>query len=204
MLQYIIMHFEFNKALSGQVTLEQLQVARLTLAGIREVDPSKVEDGIVLAEALQGVSRAVSDIVLARGVVQKTDLGAVLPSDSKNISSIVTSSNILRRFNDPASRTGRMFIAQPDVGNGASMGVHKVTADEQRVTHDIQIPPDRLIDQLLMQEPCLWDEQGVYARDFRDSQPDIAYPFYNHLHTVSAVQRYFSILQELSADLLDA
>jgi len=116
----------------------------------------------------------------------------------------IAAGNVLRRFASPVSRLGRMFIAQPSKGYGASMGVHEVVAKGQNATHDIVIPTDRLIDRLLMQEPCFWDEMGVYSRDFRSGRPDIAYPFNNRFHSEGAAQRYFTVLQELSAELVNA
>jgi len=188
------MAYEFDEALPNQVTSERLAVARSVVAAVCEIDPIVIEDGVVLAQTLQGVSRAVADIVISRGT----------PDFDISIMPEIAAGNVLRRFASPVSRLGRMFIARPSEEHGASMGVYEVTAGGQNATHDIVIPTDRLIDRLLMQEPCFWDEMGVHSRDFRSGRPDIAYPFNNRFHTEGAAQRYFAVLQELSAELVDA
>ena len=42
------MAYEFGKALPDQVTSEQLAVARSVVAAVCEIDPTVVEDGVVL------------------------------------------------------------------------------------------------------------------------------------------------------------
>lgn len=197
------MTYEFGKALPDQVTTERLEAARRFVATVCEIDPANIEDGVALAQTLQGVSRAVSDIALAKGGVETSDL-RVAPGFDPAIMPTITAGNILRRFADPVAELGRMFVAQPSKGFGASMGVHEVTSGGQTTTHDIVIPTDQFIDRLLMQEPCFWNEMSVYSRDFRSGQQEIAYPFNNRYYTEGAAQRYFAVLQELSAELVEA
>ena len=199
------MAYEFGKALPAQITPERLWVARSRVAAVCEIEPSTIKDSFMLAQTLQGVSRAVSDIVFAISAVETTDLRVVPGSDPATMLEN-DADNILRRFADPASRIGRMFVAQaqPSKGNGASMGVHEVTASSQKATHNVVIPTDQIIDRLLMQEPCLWDEEGVLSRDLRSRQSNRAYPFCSREYHEGDARRYFTVLQELSAELVDA
>lgn len=194
--------FEFFKALPDQVTTERLSEARLLVAGICEVDVSAIDDSTILAQRLQGVSRAVSDIVLAKGSVETTDLRQF---DKFNpvIMPEVAAGNVLRHFDEPETRTGRMFVAQPSKGYGAGMGVHMLgSGSSQLIMNEIYLPTDQQIDSLLSEEPCFWTEMGPYSQDFRSGRPDAAYPFHNRFYSEDVPQKYFGMLQELSTELL--
>ena len=57
---------DFFKARPDQVTTERLQEARAVVGRVCELDPASI-DSLTLAERLQGLSRAFSDIVLSKG-----------------------------------------------------------------------------------------------------------------------------------------
>ncbi len=193
--------YEFGKALPDQITTERLQEARFIVARVCDLDVDTVHDSITLAQNLQGVSRAVSDIVLAKGAVETTDLRTADHFDPQ-IMPAIAAGNILRNFDDPAARIGRMFVAQPSIGYGASMGVYEVGSTSQQITHEIHLPKDQQIDKLLTQEPCFWTEMGPYSMDFRNGRPDAAYPFHNKFYADGTPQKYLTVAQELSTELL--
>jgi hypothetical protein len=183
-----VKYFELSKAIPDQVTTERLHEARGAVSRILELDPASI-DATTLAERLQGMSRAVSDIVISKEVTRLAEPAAFY---------------ILRHFDDPQTRTGRMFVAQPYIGHatGASMAVHDVTPGNQRIVTRLHFPTDLQIDDLLMHDPASWNNMTGWAQDFRSGRPMQAYPFHNSLAGIGAPGRYLSLAQELSQELL--
>lgn len=197
------MAIEFGKPLPDQVTTERLRESVQVVRDVVEVDPQEITDSLVLAERIRGVAAAISDIVLSKGAFETTNL---TQAEAYNPNTMPASyvSNILRRYQNPDTREGRMFVAQPDRGVGATLGVHMIEGSSQRITHEIFVPSERNIYDLLGEEPALWSEMGPHSQDFRSGRPAPAYPFHNRFYDDGAPQRYFRLLQELSTDLLDA
>lgn len=81
------------------------------------------------------------------------------------------------------------------------MAVHEVIPNNALTRYEAHIPTDHMLDQILMQEPALWDNVSA-AIDFRGRQSIDAYPFHARFSDEGAAARYLSIVQELSAELL--
>lgn len=206
---------ELAKALPDQVTTARLREARLLIAGVCEVNAASVDDSVLLAKRLRGVSQAVTDIVVSRGAVEVMDLSTVDEFDP-TLMPALTATNIVRRFSDPSSRTGRMFVAHASRGYGASMAVdsvvergyydiyetpHRTDGKEYTCMYSVDIPTDEQVETLLSQEPCFWADSYHDSRDHR-GEPPMVYPFHSGRYTEGAPQRYFATLQELSTELL--
>lgn len=154
---------------------------------------------MALATALQGASRAVSDIVLSRGRVEST---ALYESDDYDLSIMppVAYHNIVRHYSGEYNEF--MFTAHPDIGLGAYMSMSSCTPTSSNLLYKITIPNDHKIDELLMQEPHSWEHRFQYAMDFRTGQPIASRPFHHDLCDEGANWRYITILQTLTRQLL--
>ncbi len=199
----IVSEYALDRVRVDQVTTEQLNRSRAVVARVCELDTRTI-DATRLAERLQGLSRAISDIVLARGEIEVTHFKG-LPEYVPGVTPEIFVSNVLRRHASPETRTGRGFTAVPGEGlAGASMSVKEVFVDDALHIYEASIPPDRVIDAFLMGEP---DPDLAYlcvaAQDWRiaGKNPVSATPFYRP-HDYSAPGQYLSIVQELSLELL--
>jgi len=203
--------FEYGRAQPDQVTTARLQEARLMVADICELDIASVPDSVGLITHLQGISDAISDIVIARGDVEADNnqrLSVVLKAGRAS----VTTYNILRCSDRSDPYLTRVFTAQParDAGipigvQGASMGTAYVGAGTHLPINQIHLPTDEQLSALQAEEPSFWQEMMVHSLDRRDAllgKPGLAYPFDSRHFTGTAIQQYLSVLQELSTELL--
>lgn len=116
------------KAIPYQVTTAELKDARDRLAKLQDLDPSSIE-AMTLAAHLQGISRAVSTIV-SQGTIEYTRLDVALRYDPATMPQM-EAHNIIRHYDNPTTKTGRMFAAQPSRGFGACIGVNFTQSGDQ-------------------------------------------------------------------------
>lgn len=194
-------YFESGNPIPNQVTPERLGQARLLITRLVETDPISVQEGVELAERLEGVSEAVSDIVIAR-LALETSVSTQVAGNGPHIIPSILTKNILKKFANPDTQLGRMFAARPSSGHGASLSVEVISERERLTVLGVKIPPDYMIDRFLTYEPCLWDDAGITSRDSRRGRIHTAFPFSAGLNNPGDSAKYFRTLQELSSELL--
>jgi hypothetical protein len=195
----------------SEATLEQLhQLGRLS-----KLDAETVT-GTALATHLQGISKSISAIALAYGGVEpsgtahlyKNELSCFGPQ-SPNATRTET---VLRCYLTQGAYAGKILVARAVSGaDGAKLGIHHKIGTTSRtcrpdeITHDVEVPGNRVLDTLLMQEPYRWREGDYLARDLRGQEPKFGTPFeYNPLSTWNDAEVYTGVLQDLSSELLRA
>ncbi len=205
--------FGFEELRVDQVTSAELSqaIARMdTLCGLSE---EVIVDGTALADRLQGVSRAVSSIVLARGGIEfetqtQTQTETPLPTDDTSALPRVRATNIIRKFDNPDLKLGLCFAAQPEPGDersGARLYVASIiTPNVQAPIREVVLPTDRAIDNLLMTEPSLWQDMTPYSLDINatNGRFELSHPFHKLADPEEDPKDYFRVLQELSRKLL--
>lgn len=197
-----MIHHEFGKPTPDQVTPEQLHQAYVIIEAIGQVNPVNI-DPIELVAGLEGLSRALSHVVLSRGSVQITDLAPSSPDTEASINPSLHISNTLRVFDDPTTRTGMMFVVQPENQyTGATLGLHSATPDDVLTVCDVTLPNQANIDALESEDPLFWSDQFAIARDFRQGKPDNSFPFHAVYGQEGDSEDYLRIVQLLTKRLL--
>lgn len=189
--------FGIEAMLLGGMPPEGLQQARQLLGSLVKLETSSVHDSLQLATRLQGVSRAVSTIVLAQATLEMPN-----PEIFKGYSDLTLLSlteKVALNFADPV-RQGRVFTARPGVDRtlGASMEVTTGTDTKRTVRYNAELPTDWQIDKLLGQESPVHDA----LVDIRGADDSATYHPFAHSSSIESVQRYFGFVLDLSGELL--
>jgi hypothetical protein len=187
-----------GEALPARIAPDRLRRAQLLVKGIRELELDAVSDNVMLAHCLQGVSKAVSDIVTGRKVL---DITSLIIAEQLEI----PVENVLDYSVRPERQDTSIFMANLSEELGPYLGVLIVPVSGQRkVEREVTIPTDHHIDALLMQEVAFWEDVGTFSRDFRDGGCEMAYPFSSQHGGEDDHRRYLKMLQEFSGELLTA
>jgi hypothetical protein len=163
-----------------------LVAARARLTALCEVNPELMADSVALAKALQGVSEAVSDIVLEAG----------------------GDGDLLRRSID--QETGIEHVVRAAPGTSSSEGAHISVTDNypspphnEYASRSVRVPTDQQIDALLTGNPALWEAWHVSASaKTKESMTDTFFPFDSMAHQEGASVQYFIVLQACLGEAL--
>jgi hypothetical protein len=194
--------FEYGHASIDQVTSGRLREARLIVARLLELDADSVQGPMELAQVLQGVSRALSDIVLARGAVETWVTRAADPDDPKSLPSYAAE-YVVRRYSNPENRNGEMFVGKTHRQQGAYLAMYLRDSQSQQVKQSVRIPTDHQIDSFFMNDLRTWRDLTHHSEDYSSGNLNTAYPFHIEYGSDDAPHRYLAITQLLSEELVE-
>ncbi len=181
---------------------EQARSPRELLTDVYFTDPETVREPEALARRLFGVSRAIIDIVNAHATEDKM-LRVVSPAAQPTGLERLLGSMDARSSNKLAD--GEMFIAEPNLGTGAVLAVHRlrtyIPGSTWELTKKVTVPSDKVIIDNLHNEPSP-KVRDVYVHDIVDATYRTAYPFDSSHYTPDATAVYMRVLQRLCGELL--
>lgn len=183
---------------------ERTQHSRAVLADVCLTDRATVREPEELAKRLFGVSRAITDIIHAsdtEGRIVNVRTRITKPANSEILLGAIF------RFMPSYTTTEEKFIAEPNVGYGALLTLHKRRISGVQgaweLVHKVAVPSDEdIINKLYSEPPVCHDMQDVYAVDTAHREEGTAYPFYSPDYKPGMTMNYLGVLQSLCNTLL--
>lgn len=196
----------YERIPSADGNRSNILLARRALANICETDSASVTSSTELATRLQGVSRAMLTLIRANATPyaptpEMLSLQEDLEPPQPQLQHLFLEADL----RDRGGMVGRLLSGRMVRDQDAHLSVSRIDLRGRgSVSYYADVPSDQHIRRLLDQEPCLWEDTTIYARDFRDGSAPAMYPFHYTLADDTAQPRYLQVVQDLSADLLAA
>lgn len=163
--------------------------ARAIIGEIIATHPGDVQGPLELAHRLQGVSWALSAVIRQYGEIEPNGIDASLQRTT--------------RHRPWTSRTFNARAEFPPIGAHMSVSLRGIMVGQ--TVCSISLPTDTQIDTFLTHNPATWERETttlIHADDYRTAEKSSQFPFNHILSDEHSSTRYFSLLQELSGELL--